>query len=178
VERNYDVYDLELLAIVKACRHWRPYLAGSLHKVIIYTDHANLQYWCEPHKISRRIAREVLELSEFDIELCHIPGKSNGRADALSRRPDYNQGERDNENITVLPEHLFIQSGATTYLAKAPLARNEDILRPWVDPHHLKKINGEWWKGQQKVITGEEEDQRNIIKNHHDLPGYGHPGIS
>jgi hypothetical protein len=21
-ERNYDIYDLELLAIVKACRHW------------------------------------------------------------------------------------------------------------------------------------------------------------
>jgi hypothetical protein len=86
-EQNYDIYDLELLAIVKACRHWRPYLAGSPHKVIIYTDHANLQYWREPHKISRRIAREVLELSEFNIELCHIPGKSNGRADALSRRP-------------------------------------------------------------------------------------------
>jgi hypothetical protein len=77
-EQNYDIYDLELLAIVKACRHWRPYLAGSPHKVIIYTDHANLQYWHEPHKISRRITREVLELSEFDIELRHIPGKSNG----------------------------------------------------------------------------------------------------
>jgi hypothetical protein len=102
-ERNYDIYDLELLAIVKACRNWRPYLAGSPHKVVIYTDHANLQYWCQPHKISRRIAREVLELSEFDIELRHIPGKSNGRADALSRHPDYDQGEHDNKNITVLP---------------------------------------------------------------------------
>jgi hypothetical protein len=29
-ERNYDVYDLELLAIVNALDHWRPYLAGSL----------------------------------------------------------------------------------------------------------------------------------------------------
>jgi hypothetical protein len=177
-EQNYDIYDLELLAIVKACRHWRPYLAGSPHKVIIYTDHANLQYWHEPHKISRRIAREVLELSEFDIELCHIPGKSNGQADALSRCPDYDQGERDNENVTVLPEHLFIQSGATTYQAEAPAVQNEDILHPWIDPHRLKKINGEWWKGQQKVITGGTEDRCNIINNHHDLPAYGHLGIS
>jgi hypothetical protein len=30
-ERNYDIYDLELLAIVKACRHWQPYLAVTLH---------------------------------------------------------------------------------------------------------------------------------------------------
>jgi hypothetical protein len=176
-ERNYDIYDLELLAIVKACRHWQPYLAGSPHKVIIHTDHANLQYWRQPHKISRRIAREVLELSEFDIELHHIPGKNNGRADALSRRPNYNQGEHDNKNVIVLPKNIFIQSGMTTYEPPHSV-QNEDILRPWIDPHHLKKINGEWWRGQRKVITGNTEARRNIIKNHHDLPTYGHPGIS
>jgi hypothetical protein len=59
-ERNYDVYDLKLLAIVNALDHWRPYLAGSPHKIIIYSDHQNLLYWKEPHKISRRVAREVL----------------------------------------------------------------------------------------------------------------------
>jgi hypothetical protein len=176
-ERNYDIYDLELLAIVKACRHWRPYLAGSPHKVIVHTDHANLQYWRQPHKISRRIAREVLELSEFDIELHHIPGKNNGRADALSRRPDYDQGERDNENVIVLLDNVFVNTGSTTF-EPPRAAQNEDILRPWVDPHQLKEINGEWWKGQRRVITGDTEMRRTIIKNHHDLPAYGHPGIS
>jgi hypothetical protein len=176
-ERNYDIYDLELLAIVKACRHWRPYLAGSPHKVIVHTDHANLQYWRQPHKISRRIAREVLELSEFDIELHHIPGKNNGQADALSRRPDYDQGERDNENVIVLPDNVFVNTGSTTF-EPPRAAQNEDILRPWVDPHQLKEINGEWWKGQRRVITGDTEMRRTIIKNHHDLPAYGHPGIS
>jgi hypothetical protein len=176
-ERNYNIYDLELLAIVKACRHWRPYLAGSPHKVIVHTDHANLQYWRQPHKISRRIAREVLELSEFDIELHHIPGKNNGRADALSRRPDYDQGERDNENVIVLPDNVFVNTGSTTF-EPPRAAQNEDILRPWVDPHQLKEINGEWWKGQRRVITGDTEMRRTIIKNHHDLPAYGHPGIS
>jgi hypothetical protein len=28
-EQNYDIYDLEYLAIVKACRNWRPFIAGS-----------------------------------------------------------------------------------------------------------------------------------------------------
>jgi hypothetical protein len=137
-----------------------------------------LQYWRQPHKISRRIAREVLELSEFDIKLHHIPGKSNGQADALSRCPDYDQGEHDNKNITVLPDRIFIQSGVTTYIPETQLVQDEDILRPWVDPHHLKKINGEWWKEQRKVITGNTETRRNIIKNYHNLPAYGHPGIS
>jgi hypothetical protein len=31
---------------------------------------------------------------------------------------------------------------------------------------------------QQKVITGGIEVQRKIIRNHHDLPAYGHPGIA
>ncbi len=47
-ERNYDIYDWELLAIVKALRQWRTYLWGSPHPITIYTDHSNLQYWKEP----------------------------------------------------------------------------------------------------------------------------------
>jgi hypothetical protein len=83
-ERNYDVYDLELLVIINALDHWRPYLAGSPHKIIIHSDHQNLLDWKEPHKISRHVAREVLMLSEYNFEICHIKGTSNGCADALS----------------------------------------------------------------------------------------------
>jgi hypothetical protein len=145
-ERNYDIYDLELLAVVNALEHWRHFLAGSPHKVIVYTDHLNLQYWREPHKISRRVARQVLRLAEYDIELRHIPGKTNGRADALSRRPDYDQGTHDNENITVLPENLF---ACATHVDGGPLnkeAQDEEELRPWVDPHGLRKVEEVWWK--------------------------------
>ena len=84
-EQNYDIYTLELYAIVRALRHWRPFLAGSPHEVIVHTDHMNLQYWKEPQKINRRIAREVVELSKYNIKLKNIPGRENGRADMLSR---------------------------------------------------------------------------------------------
>ena len=107
-ERNYDVYDLELLAVVKALEHYRPLLAGSPHKIKVWSDHMNLKHWRDPRKITRRVAREVLALVEYDIEIHHLPGKRNMRADALSRRADYNIGEHDNENIMVLPDALFI----------------------------------------------------------------------
>ena len=84
-EQNFDIYTLELYAIVRALRHWRPFLAGSPHEVIVHTDHMNLQYWKEPQKINRRIAREVVELSKYNIKLKNIPGRENGRADMLSR---------------------------------------------------------------------------------------------
>jgi len=81
-----------------------PLLAGSPHKVIVYSDHLNLQYWRSPQKISWRVAREVLELLEYDFEIHHIAGRMNGRADTLSQRPDYNQGEDNNHDIVVLPD--------------------------------------------------------------------------
>jgi hypothetical protein len=174
-ERNYDVYDLELLAIVNALDHWRPYLAGSPHKIIIYSDHQNLLYWKEPHKISRRVAREVLMLSEYNFEICHIKGIANRRADALSRRPDYNQGQDDNQDVTVLPEQVFarameVQSNQTI--------QKESTLKPWIDPHQLKQHQGVWYKDGRQVVTGDMEAKRFIIKSHHDTPIHSHPGIS
>ncbi len=91
-----------------ALKNWRPLLAGSPHKIIIYSDHLNLQYWRLPQRILRRVTQEVLELSEYDFEIHHLPGRLNGQADALSRRPGYDQGEDDNKDVVVLPDHIFV----------------------------------------------------------------------
>ena len=174
-ERNYDIYELEYLAIHRAMMHWQHFLAGSPHKIIIHSDHQNLMYWKDPQKLSRRIARERLDLMEFDFEICHIPGKANSRADALSRRPDYDQGVHDNENVIVLPESIFVRA---VTIASPEEGQNEETLRPWVDPHKLKCINDVWYKEGRCVITGSTADKRTIIKSRHNLPVYGHPGIS
>ncbi len=159
-QRNYDIYNLELLAIVMALKNWRPLLVGSPHKIIIYSNHLNLQYWRLPQRISRRVAREVLELSEYDFEIRHLPGRLNGRADALSRHPGYDQGEDDNRDIVVLPDHVFVQVGTTQCAppmqrvvvqeemeAMDPIyAQDEELIKPWIDAHHLKKIEGTWYK--------------------------------
>src|ERR1700761_7025424 len=44
---------------------------------------------------------------EYDFELMHITGKKNGRADTLSRCPDYDQGNNDNKGLVVLPPKFF-----------------------------------------------------------------------
>ena len=91
----------------------------------------------------------------------------------------YDQGTHDNKNVTVLPDHLFIRMGQSlSYIPDEPVQQDENVLRPWIDPHNLKKINGEWWKERRKVITMGPEQRRNIIRAYHDLPAYGHPGIS
>ena len=112
-QRNYDIFDREFLAMIWGLQHSCPLLVGSPHKVIVRTDHNNLRYWRDPQKISRRIAREVLELADYDIEIHHLQGKENGRADALSRREDHDTGERDNENVVVHPDRLFARTTRT-----------------------------------------------------------------
>ena len=123
-QRNYDIYNRELLALVETCRHWRQYLHQPAHTVEIHTDHANLLYWKNPGEHNRRVARWHAELMEYDFKLSHLAGKKNGRADALSRWPDYDTGEEDNKQLVVLPERLFVKTHAR--LAGTEEANPED----------------------------------------------------
>src|SRR5260221_808543 len=41
-ERNYDIYERELLPMMKTLAHWRHSLRWTKHPIIIHTDHANL----------------------------------------------------------------------------------------------------------------------------------------
>ncbi len=144
-ERNYDIYDRELLAIVKSLRHWRTYLAGAPHQIVIHTDHANLLYWKEPRKISRRVAREFQELSEYNFMLKHIAGTKNARVDALSRRSDYDMGEGDNEDVIVLPQEIFIRLAGDEPIkdvdirsqVNASNMAHKRTIRQWANLHQL-----------------------------------------
>jgi hypothetical protein len=42
-ERNYEIHDKELLAIIHALHHFRHYLQGNEHTTRVFSNHANLQ---------------------------------------------------------------------------------------------------------------------------------------
>ena len=108
-ERNYEIYDRELLGIVRALEEWQHYLEGSGHPVTILTDHKNLSYFKQPQKLNRRQARWALFLSQFDLQLVHTPGRNMVQSDALSRRPDLcPETDHDNEDRILLPDNLFV----------------------------------------------------------------------
>lgn len=113
-ERNYEIYDRELLGIIRALETWRHYLQGSEHPVTILSDHKNLTYFRMAQKLNRRQVRWSLFLSEFDLKLVHVPGTQMVQSDALSRCEDWGKGlENDNKDLTLLPETMFIKASTS-----------------------------------------------------------------
>lgn len=85
-ERNYGAGELELLAVVRALKEFRPYLEGSEFSVM--SDHQNLRYVHTQVPPSKRYARWVEYLQQFAAKINYVKGSKN-LADALSRRPDH-----------------------------------------------------------------------------------------
>jgi transposase InsO family protein len=104
-ERNYEIYDKELLAIHECFREWRHLLQGAQHRVTVLTDHNNLKYFMSTKQLTRRQARWAEFMAEFDFVLTHRPGSLNARADLLSRRPDYYVEVEKSNFITLLKPH-------------------------------------------------------------------------
>ena len=113
-EQNYNIYERELLAVMKALTHWRPYLGWTKEPFTIMTDYANLQYWKSPKNLNRHMARWHADLQEYDFNILYIPGKTNIPPDVLSRLPGTDKGENDNKEIVVLPPEKFTIATAPT----------------------------------------------------------------
>jgi transposase InsO family protein len=88
-ECNYDIYDKELLAVVKALEEWRPELEGSTEPFDVVTDHKNLQTFATTKQLTPRHMRWAEFLSRFNFRIVYRAGSLNTRPDALSRKPEH-----------------------------------------------------------------------------------------
>jgi transposase InsO family protein len=100
-QRNYDVHDRELLAIVYCCQIWRHYLDGKF-PVRILTDHKNLEYFKKDKMLSHQQARWSQLLNQISYTLEYKPGTENGKADALSRREELMEETEPKQAETLL----------------------------------------------------------------------------
>jgi len=102
-EKNYEIHDKEMLAVIRCLEAWRHFLEGAWIKFEVWTDHKNLEYFMSSQKLNRCQARWALFLSHFDFKLVHVPGTKIGKADGLSRRPDWQEGVgKENKDRTLV----------------------------------------------------------------------------
>ena len=109
-ERNYEVHDKELLAIMEAFKEWKRYLWGEAEPVMVYTDYQNLQCVLTKKVWNQRQIRWAPELTNYNIKIVYRPGSRGGKHDALSRRPKYrpDDGDRHAQQSILKTEHFQI----------------------------------------------------------------------
>ena len=179
-ERNYDIHDQEFLAVYRGLMQYRHLFLSSPFPIIVLTDHKNLEYYCHPRHINRCIAHSVQQLADYNFRLVHIPSASN-KADALSCRPDYDDGTTDNTDIVVLPDHLFTHAATLSSVddhVNACQLLQCDLLSWWATTYPLKVIGNLHWYGDHLVVVDDLSLRRGVISLYHDSPTTGHPGIS
>jgi hypothetical protein len=88
--RSLAAYERELIGLVQAVRHWRPYLWGR--RFIVKTDNYSLKYLLDQRLTTIPQHHWVGKLLGFDFSVEYRSGATNVVTDALSRR-DNDEGE-------------------------------------------------------------------------------------
>jgi len=149
-------------------------------------------------KLNRRQARWALYLSRFDFMLKHVPGSKIGKADSLSRRPDWEVGvERDNEDETLIkPEWMETRRAKIVEVivdgvnllkeVRKSKVKDDEVVKAVEEMKRagVKMLRDEEWREvdgimyrEEKIYVPKDEKLRaEIIRLHHDTPIGEHEG--
>ena len=84
---KWPIHELELYALIDACKHFRQYIGDRLFYAL--SDHKPLEHLRNQENLSMRQIRYLDFLAMYDYEFMYIPGEENIFADPLSRPPGH-----------------------------------------------------------------------------------------
>jgi hypothetical protein len=85
-ECNYEIYDKELLAIIRCFEQWRAELKSVKSLINVFIDHKNLKYFMITKKLNKKQAKWAKFLIEFDFKITYQSEKRNDKANSLIKR--------------------------------------------------------------------------------------------
>ncbi len=118
IKCNYEIYDKELLTIVRCFEQWRFELLFIEFDVLIkiLIDHKNLKYFMFTKQLNRKQNKWTQFLIDFHFVIIYLFDKSNEKADSLIKRTkDVSNKENDRQtqqNQILLSFERFEQSNS------------------------------------------------------------------
>ena len=155
-----------------------------------------MEYFIKAQKLNWQQARWALYLSRFDFTLKHILGTKIGKANGLSRRPDWKVGiENDNSDQTLIKEQwicslaeVIIKGPKVEIIEKIKRARskNKEVIRvaKEMKKAEVKILQEDKWQIEEDLVLKErkvyvlkdKELRAKIIWLYYDVLVAGHEG--
>lgn len=148
-EANYTTTELELLAVVFACKKFRSYILG--YQTVVYTDHKALSFLFECKFLSERLSRYILYLQEYRLTIHHCSGSDNVIADCLSRYGTGSSRRKDAVTIAVVKR-------APTLMKELQAIGEEqerDQNLRWIKMELERNVNGKQEELRQNYVIHE-----------------------
>ncbi|KIM51116.1 hypothetical protein SCLCIDRAFT_47297, partial [Scleroderma citrinum Foug A] len=196
-EQNYQVYDLELLAVIHALKAWRPYLISPVEATVIYTDHQNIMYFRQPQDLTARQMRWHSILQEYPVRFVHIAGKKNGAPDLLSWMAHFVPSVTP--QLTLIPDSLVDRErGGVKNLKPGSFSVKVTKIQKKTPTSSVLTLSNELaakacdYCTQRKERKEQEEEKvaknkkriyipanlrREALREYHDARPAGHPGV-
>ncbi|KAG0153766.1 hypothetical protein PDIDSM_2421 [Penicillium digitatum] len=152
---NYEIYDKELLAIIRCFEEWRPELEGTPSPVKVITDHRNLEYFTTTKLLNRRQARWSEFLSRFNFKI------------TPARTTIYDQG---------LLLEAYNQDKVVQSILEA-LDKNAS-RHPEITLADCERRGNYLYYRNRLYVPDNDELKAEILRLCHDKPTVGHPGRS
>ena len=193
-ERNYEIHDKEMLAVIRGLENWRHLLKSVKYKFKVWTNYKNLEYFMKAQKLNQKQAHWALYLSRFNFTLKHVLETKMEKTDRLSRRPDWKVGvEKDNDNQVFIKDcwlcnlhEVVIEGPEVDIIEKIKKAGDKDkeVVRvvEEMKKAEIKVVREEEWQlegdlvlKKEKIYMPKDKELRvEIIWLHHDIPVAGH----
>jgi hypothetical protein len=116
-EKNYHPTELEVACLVYTCRRLRVMFHSSKRPIIVLTDHSATRGVCsqvtlvtsDANRANMRLYHASQYLSQFNLDIHHIPGKTNIVPDALSRLSAFEPKDVSQDNTL---DDIYVMSEA------------------------------------------------------------------
>lgn len=189
--QNYPPHERELMAIVESVKHWKVYAHGK--RFTAHSDHNPLEHLFTQERISKRQARWLETLADFDLQIKRIRGDDNKVADALSRQLLASNEKTSSRLLKeahqkLMPKQLVSLNAALNAATKVSLSNSEKekiVAERQADgtfqcqcrgPRAPCKRENVFLRFHDKLCAPRGHLRRVLLQECHDIPAAGHLG--